>query len=76
MSDEHEELLSRPAAQAYLGITSARLSQLTKTGRLGRQVARQYWVFTKAELEAFKQERDKRPKGGRLKIASRLGSQR
>ena len=64
---EHEDLLSRPEAAAYLGITSARLSQLTKAGRLGRLVAGRYWVFTRAELDSFKQKRAARPRGGRPK---------
>ncbi len=66
MSD-HDDLLSRPAAARYLGISSARLSQLTAAGRLGKQIAGEYWVFTQAELDAYKANRAERPKGGRPK---------
>ncbi len=69
MSD-HEELLSRPAAARYLGISSARLSQLTAAGRLGKQIAGEYWVFTQAELDAYKTDRAQRPRGGRPKQRS------
>ena len=64
---EHEDLLSRPAAARYLGISSARLSQLTAAGRLGTQIAGDYWVFTQAELDAYKADRERRPRGGRPK---------
>ena len=67
---QNEELFSRPEAARYLGITSARLSQLTKAGRLGRQVAGRYWVFTKQELDDFKAARDQHPQGGRPKPAA------
>lgn len=59
-----DELTLADAARE-LGITRQRLQVIAKEGRLGHQVAGRYWVFTRAEIEAFKpniQGRAGRPK--------------
>ncbi len=57
------EYLSASQAAAYLGVHRSRLYQLTKMG-LGRQIGG-YWLYTKAELEAYKAV--PKNKGGRPK---------
>ena len=59
-----EELTAGEAAQ-ILGVNRQRINQLAKAGRLGRQIAGRYWVFTRAEIEAFKNQ--PKSKGGRPK---------
>lgn len=49
-----EELLTATEAAKYLDISRARVSLLAKQGRLGKQIAGRYNVFTKAELDAYK----------------------
>ena len=51
-------------AAAALGLSRQRLALLAKQGRLGRQVAGRYWVFTREEIEAYK-PKVKASKGGR-----------
>jgi hypothetical protein len=46
--------LTMPQAARELGITRQRLGVIAKAGRLGRQIAGHYWLFTRAEVEAFK----------------------
>jgi hypothetical protein len=56
------------AAARELGISPQRLWQLVQDGKLGRQVAGHYWLFTQEEVEAFKpriQGKAGRPKGSR-----------
>jgi hypothetical protein len=60
-----DELTLRAAAHA-LGLSYQRLQILAKEGRLGRQVAGRYWVFSRAEIEAYKPH-VKASKGGRPK---------
>ena len=59
-----EELTAGEAAE-ILGVNRQRINQLAKAGRLGRQIAGRYWVFTRAEIEAFKNQ--PKSKGGRPK---------
>ncbi len=65
--DAETEFLGVPEALAVLDVNRARLYQLIKAGRLGRKLGGHY-VFTRAELERYKQERAQRPKGGRPKV--------
>ena len=55
-----EELTAGEAAE-ILGVNRQRVNQLAHAGRIGRQVAGRYWVFTRAELEAFKSSPDRKP---------------
>ena len=57
------EYLSASQAAAYLGMHRSRLYQLTKAG-LGQQIGG-YWLYTKAELDAYKAA--PKSKGGRPK---------
>ncbi len=63
---EADELFSAAQAAKYLGLHRTRLYQLRKAG-LGRQVAG-FWVFTKAELDAYKASPDR--KVGRPKASA------
>ncbi len=65
MTDE-QDYLSAVQAAKYLGVNRQRVYELADAGRLGRRLAG-YWVFTLAELDAYKQDRAERPKGGRPK---------
>jgi excisionase family DNA binding protein len=49
-----DELLSAGVAAKYLGITRQRLDQLAEEGRIKRQRAGRYWVYRKADLDAFR----------------------
>lgn len=62
--DMDQELTAGEAA-AVLGVNRQRINQLARAGRIGRQVAGRYWVFTRVELESFKAQ--PKPKGGRPK---------
>jgi excisionase family DNA binding protein len=62
MSDE--EILAGEAAK-ILGVNRQRINELARAGRIGRQVVGRYWVFTRAELEAYKAA--PKSKGGRPK---------
>lgn len=60
-----DEFGAKEAAE-YLGVTTTRLNEIRRTrSGFGRQVAGKYWVYTKAELDAYKAQREERPKGGR-----------
>lgn len=48
-----EDLTLADAARE-LRISRQRLQVIAKDGRIGRQVAGRYWVFTRREVEAFK----------------------
>ena len=61
-----EELMTLVEAAQELGISRQRLAVLAKEGRLGRQVAGRYWVFTPAEVAAYKPH-VKASRGGRPK---------
>ena len=65
MADE-QDYLSAVQAAKYLGVNRQRVYELADAGRLGRRIGG-YWLFTLAELDAYKQERTQRPKGGRPK---------
>ncbi len=54
MMVDDEELLTAVAAAKYLGISRARVSLLAKQGRLGKQIAGRFNVFTRAELDAYR----------------------
>lgn len=60
MSDD--EVLPGEAAE-ILQVNRQRINELARSGRIGRQVAGRYWVFSRAELEAFKAA--PKNKGGR-----------
>jgi len=62
---ENEDLITAAEAARMLGLTRQRVSAIAHTGKLGRQIANRYYVFTRAEVEAYA----KRPKdkGGRPK---------
>ena len=62
MSDE--EITAGEAAR-IAGVSRQRINQLAEAGRIGRQVAGRYWVFTRAEIEAYKAK--PKSKGGRPK---------
>ncbi len=64
MADE-EELLSAAQAADYLSVSRQRIYELTESGRLGKKIAG-YWVYTRAELDAYMAQRDAN-KGGRPK---------
>lgn len=60
-------------AAQELGISRQRLAVLAKQGRLGHQVAGRYWVFTRAEVQAYKPmvkvSRGGRPKDDAMTLA-------
>jgi excisionase family DNA binding protein len=60
-----DEELTAGEAAVILGVNRQRVNELARAGRIGRQVAGRYWVFTRAELEAFKSA--PKSKGGRPK---------
>ncbi len=62
-----EELTAGEAAEV-LGVNRQRINELARSGRIGRQIAGRYWVFTRTELERFKSE--PKNKGGRPKSES------
>ncbi len=63
-----EELITGAEAARYLGISRSRINKLAHQGRLGRQIAGRFYVFTRAELDAFKAT--PKSKGGRPKLAA------
>ena len=50
---EQEELITAGEAARIMGISRQRINELASSGRLGRQVAGRYWVFTRDEVEAY-----------------------
>ncbi len=58
-----EELLTGANAARFLGLSRARINLLAKQGRLGKQIAGRFYVFTRAELELYKAQ--PKDKGGR-----------
>lgn len=64
MSDNPDELSAEDAAK-YLGVSLARVYALANQGRIGRKVAGKFYLFTRAQLDAYKASRN--PKGGRPK---------
>ena len=62
---DHDELTSGEAAE-LLGVSRQRVNQLAQDEKLpARHVANRYWVFTRADVEAFKAKA--KSKGGRPK---------
>jgi|GEM_PF-6745410 len=60
----HEpEHLNPVEAAAFLGSSVQWVHSLAKRGKLGRQIAKGYYIFTKEELQAYKDQ--PRDKGGR-----------
>ena len=68
--EQEPEYLNAVQAAKYLGVNRQRIYVLANEGRLGRQIGG-YWLFTLPELDAFKRERAKRPKGGRPRSRGR-----
>ena len=62
--EQEPEYLKAQQAASYLGVNRQRLYALVSEGRLGKQIGG-YWLFTRAELDAYEQERSQRRKGGR-----------
>ena len=48
------EDLTLSEAARELGISRQRLAVIASEGRLGRQVAGHYWIFTRTDVEAFR----------------------
>ncbi len=63
----NDEEVTAGEAAAILGINRQRINQLARSGRIWRQIAGRYWVFSRSELEAFK---NSPRKGGRPKEAA------
>ena len=59
---ELDELINAHEAAAYLSITRTRIYALARAGKIGRKVGG-FWLYTRAELEAYKAHRI--PQGGR-----------
>ena len=53
-SKEMVEELTIADASREFGVSRQRVLQIAQEGRLGRQVAGRYWIFTRAEIDAFK----------------------
>lgn len=63
---EQDELITAGEAARIAGVSRQRINELASMGRLGRQVAGRYWVFTRDEIEAYKSQA-RHNKGGRPK---------
>lgn len=61
--EEHEELLTAGDVARITGLSRQRINQLASEGKLGRQIAGRYWVFTREEAEQYKAA--PKSKGGR-----------
>lgn len=66
--DNESEKLGAGDAAAYLGVTTQRLSAIRRAKheageKFGQQIAGRWWVYTQAELDAYKTTRN--PQGGR-----------
>ena len=55
MIDEQQLITVNEAAE-LAGVSDARIRQLAYSGRLGRKIAGAFWVFTREEIEAYKQQ--------------------
>jgi hypothetical protein len=71
-SIDPNEMTSTQAAN-YLGVSRTRISELSLAGRLGRRVAGKYWVYTKAELDVYREQAPSN-KGGRGKNSAAIPS--
>ncbi|MDP9316926.1 MAG: helix-turn-helix domain-containing protein [Chloroflexota bacterium] len=61
---EQPVFLNALEAAEYLGVNKQRVYELARAGRIGRRIGG-YWLFTETELEAYKAQRELRPRGGR-----------
>lgn len=64
--NEPEELVTLTEAARDLNLSRQRLALIAKEGRIGRQIAGRYWVFTRQELDEYR-PLVKASKGGRPK---------
>jgi len=69
MIDE-QELITVSEAAEIAGVSAPRIRQLAYSGRIGRQIAGAFWVFTRAEVEAYKRQAPTN-KGGRPRKVKR-----
>jgi excisionase family DNA binding protein len=55
-----ESLYTAGKAAKYLGVSRQRIYELAQAGRMGKRIGGDdgVWVFSKAELDAYKEERD------------------
>ena len=56
-----DQLMSAVEAAAYLGITRQRVALLGAQGRIPRQRIGSFWVYARADLDAFKAQPKGRP---------------
>lgn len=69
--EEQEQLLTAGDVARETGLSRQRVNQLASEGRLGRQIAGRYWVFTREEVDHLKPIA-KTSKGGRPKEDANL----
>ncbi len=62
-----DEYITASEAARIAGVTRARIYELAKEGRLGRQEYGRIWLFTRSEVEAYRAQAAERPRGGRPK---------
>ncbi len=62
-----DEYITATEAARLAGVTRARIYELARAGRLGRQEYGRVWIFTRAEVEAYRAQAAERPRGGRPK---------
>ena len=62
-----DEYITAGEAARIAGVTRARIYELAREGRLGRQEFGRVWIFTRAEVEAYRAQAAERPRGGRPK---------
>lgn len=67
---DNDELITAGEAARIAGVSRQRINELASSGRLGKQVAGRYWVFTRDEVEAYRDA--PKNKGGRPKEYSEL----
>jgi hypothetical protein len=68
--EDGTEYLTPDQAAELLGVHRSRLYALYREGRMGR-IVEGYIVFTAAEVQRYKTERDQRPRGGRPSFHNR-----
>ena len=74
-----DKLYGASAAAEYLGISVARLNEIRTTRvaanqAFGEQIEGGRWVYRQSELDAYKAQREERPKGGRPKSETPIPS--
>ncbi len=67
MPNDEDTVMGEEAAR-ILGVTRQHLALLARKGIIGQRVLDRYWVFNRAELEAYKAA--PKSKGGRPKEAA------